>query len=149
VSSGLLGGGELSGTLAGTDLGYGAAASNSLLAGGGAASGGTGAMSGALAGTDMGYGGAAMANAPSAQPGLFAQMSDAAHSANRAANAYNSMQNGMGANQQPRPAPPPQQPIYQGPAPQISAPVQGLMGNPQANQFAQMLLAQRQRGMLS
>lgn len=113
VSSGLLGGGQLSGTLAGTDMAYG--------------------------GTQ------ALAEAPSVAPSMMQQAADYAKMGGKAASAYGTVQQGMGAGQQaPRPAPAPQ-PIFQGQAAPIA---QGLLGAPQGNQFAQMLLAQRQRGML-
>jgi hypothetical protein len=65
-------------------------------------------------------------------------------SAGKAASAYGTVQNTMGANQQQHAPAPQGRPIFQGETPQF-API-AEMGAPQ-NQFAQML-AQRQRGML-
>lgn len=155
---------ELSGALAGTDLAYGATAATpgatafvtppvtgGLMGGTSAANMMASAMApqaaaGSLVGTDAAYGGAqALANAPSVAPSALQQAGEYARMGGKAASAYGTVQQGMGAGQQPMQAPAPR-PIFQGPAPQIAP--QGLMGNPQQNQFAQMLLAQRQRGML-
>lgn len=146
--------GETSGLLAGTDAGYGTAASNSLLASGGAATGGTGAASGTLAGTELGYGTGSLAGGapliPSAQmatatPTAMQQAMGYAKMGGKAASAYSLANQAIGGAQQ-HMAPPAPQPIFQGPAPQISQPMAGMGGN--QNAFLQLLMQQRQRGML-
>jgi hypothetical protein len=106
---------------------------------------GAGDLSGSLAGTDMAYGSTAeLASAPSTAPSMMQQAGHYASMGGKAASTYGMVNGAMGGQQAPMRAPQ-AQPIYQGQAAPIAP--QGLMA-PQGNQFAQMLLAQRQRGML-
>lgn len=108
----------------------------------------------AIAASQPGYvaGSAGLDAVAASQPGYAAggQALDGLHaggmlsSAGKAASAYGTVNNAMGGQQAgARPAPAPQ-PIFQGQA----APIAPAMRTPQTNQFTQMMLAQRQRGLL-
>jgi hypothetical protein len=136
------GGAPLSGALAGTDLGYGSAASNSLLAGPASSTPLLPSETESLAALHP-----PMVGAATPPPGLLAQAGHYAGMAGKAATAYSGVNNAMMANQHPMMAPPPR-PVFQGDSQPISQPMQGMLAPPQ-NAFAQQLLAQRQRGILS